>query len=92
MVSLKLKTIGIRIPNHSFPIKLVESLNKPIITTSVNVHTQKSLYNLEEMQSTFKNIDIFFDENLNNDSKGSTIIDFTNNSRNILRQGDGIYN
>ena len=28
--------IGIRIPNHSFPIKIVETLGNPIITTSVN--------------------------------------------------------
>ena len=64
---------------------------KPIITTSVNLHGQKALNNIDEIQKRFFNIDIYAG-NINNKSKGSTILDFTEENINIVRQGDGIYN
>ena len=37
--------IGIRIPEHNFPIKLVKKINKPIVTTSINKKgTHKSAF------------------------------------------------
>ena len=58
LVYLDLNTIGVRIPNHNFPLKIVEKLKKPIITTSVNVHNQKSLNSFKEIKNKFKDIDI----------------------------------
>ena len=70
---------------------MLNQYTKPIITTSVNLHGQKALNNIDEIQKRFFNIDIYAG-NINNKSKGSTILDFTEENINIVRQGDGIYN
>ena len=81
--------IGIRIPNHSFPIKIVETLGNPIITTSVNKKNQIPINNIYDMEKIFPKIDIFKDK-INIDSKGSTIINLTDNPYKIIRYGDGV--
>ena len=80
---------GIRIPYHSFPIKIVETLGNPIITTSVNKKNKAPLNDIYEMEKNFKNIDIFKDK-INIDSKGSTIINLAVNPYKIIRHGDGV--
>ncbi len=80
--------IGLRIPNHWFPIKLVEEFGKPIITTSVNKKNEPSLTNVYEMQKKFPGVNIFQDD-INIDSKGSTIVNLSENPYLIIRQGDG---
>ena len=91
LVYLDLSTIGVRIPNHNFPLEIVKAFKKPIITTSVNIHNQKSLNKFEEIKKQFKDIDIFVDEELEYNSKGSTIIDCTSENFPILRMGDGVF-
>ena len=81
--------IGIRIPNHQFPIQIVELLGKPIITTSVNKNGEPSLKNIIDMEKIFPNIDIFEDE-INLSSKGSTIINLAEDPYKIIRHGDGV--
>ena len=80
---------GIRIPNHSFPIKVVKQLGKPIITTSVNKKGNPSLKKISDMQKIFPNIDIF-EAKINLSSKGSTIINLAHNPYKIIRHGDGV--
>ncbi len=80
---------GIRIPNHSFPIKVVKQLGKPIITTSVNKKGNPSLKNISDMQKIFPNIDIF-KAKISLSSKGSTIINLAHNPYKIIRHGDGV--
>ena len=80
--------IGLRVPDHWFPIKVVEELGKPIITTSVNKKNDPSLTNVYEMQKKFPDINIFQDD-INIDSKGSTIVNLSENPYIIIRQGDG---
>tara|TARA_B110001454_G_C12641259_1_gene401291 strand:+ start:482 stop:1057 length:576 start_codon:yes stop_codon:yes gene_type:complete len=82
--------IGIRIPKNKFCIELLKQYKKPIITTSVNIHGQKALNNIDEIEKIFFNIDIYKGF-VNKESKGSTIIDFTGETVKIIRQGDGIY-
>ena len=82
--------IGIRIPDNKFCIKLLKKYKKPIITTSVNIHGHKSLNNIDEIEDIFFNINIYKGE-VKENSKGSTILDFTTNPINIIREGDGIY-
>ena len=81
--------IGIRIPNHQFPIQIVRLLGRPIVTTSVNKNKEPSLNNIIDMEKTFPNIDIFEDE-INLSSKGSTIINLAVNPYKIIRHGDGV--
>ena len=91
LVNPGLKTIGIRIPKNKFIIDLVTLLQKPIITTSVNVHGEPSLNNVEEIKKNFSEITIFTNSKNNRYSKGSTIVDFTSNPMVLLRKGDGVF-
>ncbi len=83
--------IGIRVPNNMFCLDLLNKYKKPIITTSVNIHGEKSLNRVDEIEKKFSKINIYYQNN-NLDSKGSTIIDFTENPPKLIREGDGNYN
>ena len=90
LVQQKSDKIGIRIPKNKFCIDLLKKYKNPIITTSVNIHGQKPLNNIDEIENIFFNIDIYEGE-INPNSEGSTIIDLTGKITKIVRQGDGIY-
>ena len=87
LVNPGLKTIGIRIPDNQFILNVVKKINKPIITTSVNIHGEKPLNSIDLINKKFSKIDIFKNNSLIQ-SKGSTIIDFSKNPFKIIRQGD----
>ena len=82
--------IGVRIPNHFFPIKLVKMLGKPIITTSINRHGNDPLNDVTQVEIDFPNVDIFEDSS-HTPSKGSTIVDFSTSPPKVIRDGDGPY-
>ena len=83
--------IGIRVPNNIFCLDLLNKYKQPIITTSVNIHGEKALNKVQEIEKKFSEINIYYQNN-NLDSKGSTIIDFTEKPPKLIRKGDGIYN
>ena len=82
--------IGIRIPDHFFPIKLIQLLKKPIITTSINRHGKQALNDVTQVEIDFPNVDIFEDP-AHTPSIGSTIIDFSTLPGKIVRNGDAPY-
>ena len=82
--------IGVRIPDHFFPVQLVKLLGKPIITTSINRHGNEPLNDVTQIEIDFNNVDIFEDSN-NSKSKGSTIIDYSMSPPEVVRNGDGPY-
>ena len=88
-VGLDTGKIGVRIPTSDFIIRLVQMINRPIITTSVNVHKSNSLNNVKEISKNFNSVNIF-SNSLEINSKGSTIIDCTYSPFKVLRQGDGV--
>ena len=90
LVNSGLPTLGIRIPDFNPILRIVDKINKPIITTSVNYHGQDSLNNLDLINKTFSNINIFTN-NKEKKSLGSTIIDFSSKPFKVLRNGDGAY-
>ena len=84
----KNNSIGIRIPDHNVPIKIIEKCNFPIFCTSANISSKKSCRNIKDIVKNFKNKKI----TVLNDGKtkfglDSTIIDVTKNKINILRNG-----
>ena len=82
--------IGIRIPNHNFPIKLVKKINKPIVTTSINKKGSTPLNQTNDIEQNYPEISIFEDQEQELiNSIGSTIIKLNNNEINLIRQGDG---
>ena len=80
--------IGVRIPKHDFTIKLVEKILKPIITTSVNIHGENPLTDINDIEKTYSRIKIFYDKETL-DSKGSTILDLSKESIEVVRKGEG---
>ena len=82
--------IGVRIPDHFFPVKLVKMLGKPIITTSINRHGDDPLNDVTQVEIDFPNVDIFEDSS-HTPSKGSTIVDFSTSPPKVIRDGDGPY-
>ena len=91
LITLNLDTVGIRIPKHPFCLELANMINKPIVTTSINKHGSKPLNNINDIKNNFPDITIFEDKKINDNSSGSTIIDFVIKPEKILRQGDGEY-
>ncbi len=83
-------SIGVRIPDHFFPVQLVKLLGKPIITTSINRHGTDPLNDVTQVEIDFPNVDIFEDSN-HTPSKGSTIIDYSTSLPEVIRNGDGPY-
>jgi len=80
--------IGIRIPKSSFILKVVRNINRPIVTTSVNYHNSKPLNNADMINKQFKKLSVFV-QDIDFNSLGSTIIDYTCSPKQVLRQGDG---
>ena len=84
----KNNSIGLRIPDHSIPKKIINKCNFPIFCTSANISGKKSCRNVNDIVKNFKNKKI----TIINGGKtkfgiDSTIIDVTKNKINILRKG-----
>jgi L-threonylcarbamoyladenylate synthase len=50
--------VGIRIPSHFFPLQLVKTFGKPIITTSINRHGNAPLNDVTQVEIDFPNVEI----------------------------------
>ena len=61
LVTPNLNTVGIRIPNHNFILNVVKEINRPVITTSINVHGEEALNDIDTIISKYDFINIFRD-------------------------------
>ena len=85
------KEIGIRIPDNNIPRNIVRELGNPIVTTSVKDEDMMIEYSTdpELIHNHFnKLVDIVIDGGYG-DVIPSTIIGFTNNTAEIIREGKG---
>lgn len=92
-VESNLKTLGVRIPNYPFLLKLIKSFKKPITATSANVSYKKTPYSVKDiLDNTSKKqkelIDLIIDAGKLPKNEPSTVIDTTLDDVNVLRQGD----
>ena len=86
------KEIGIRIPDNNIPRDIVKELGNPIVTTSVKDKDMVIEYSTdpELIHNHFnKLVDIVIDGGYG-EAVPSTIIDFTNNTAEIIREGKGV--
>jgi L-threonylcarbamoyladenylate synthase len=83
--------IGIRLPNLPDLLSLIEVLNTPLISTSVNHSGQKPLNNPDQMEKQFKSVDLLIDAGILPESLGSTVLDLTENPIKCIRKGDDFY-
>jgi len=89
----KKKTVGIRIPNNSIILEIVRELGNPIMSTSIHDEDEIIEYSTdpELIHEKFENIvDLVVDGGYG-DNVPSTIVDCTDDSPVILRQGKGIF-
>lgn len=91
MLNTPKKTVGIRIPDHSIPRTIVKELGNPIITTSIKDDDEVIEYSTdpELIYEKFKNkVDFVIDGGYGNNI-ASTVVDCTQDSFEIIRQGLG---
>ncbi len=80
-VNQGMKTLGIRIPDHSF----TKFLKVPFVTTSVNLTGHKPIIDVKKIpRKILKRVDIVIDDGLLG-NKASTVIDLTGKIPTILR-------
>ena len=85
----KRKTVGIRVPDNAACQALLAELGRPIISTSARLADQPFLGDPDEIAETFEHIaDIFLDSGPGG-LEQSTVIDFTGDEPEIVRQGKG---
>lgn len=90
-------TLGIRIPNSQFILKLVKYLNVPITATSANLSGRSPHYSVSSFLNTLsqkkKNqLDLIVDAGKLPKNLPSTVIDATESELKILRRGDLVAN
>ena len=85
------KTVGIRVPNHHIPRKIVELLGNPILTTSIYNNDSIVEYSTDPeliYEKYKKQVDIVIDCGYGN-LVPSTILDCSKGEIEIIRQGLG---
>lgn len=87
-----IKTIGIRCPAHKLSRELIKKFGSPLTTTSANISGKSSPYSVTEIKRQFQNQKIKPDFILNDGrlkkNPPSTIVDISQRTLKILRQGD----
>jgi len=85
---LNTSNAAFRIPNHRFCLKLLDELQMPLISTSVNKSNKPSINEPSLIFEEFSNIiDVIFYSTKKNFQEVSTLIDLTRTKPKILRQG-----
>jgi len=85
----KRKTVGIRVPNHSVTIKLVEELGNPIISTSVTNRKGQVVFDPFEIKNIFNTqVDLMLASG-NLSGNLSSIVDLSLDIPEVIRQGAG---
>ena len=85
-VTFNQETIGIRIPTNDVALKMLESVNKPLLVTSANISSEPSLINAKDVYNKFNGlIASLIDEDAIN-GVSSTVVDVRNDIK-IYRDG-----
>jgi tRNA threonylcarbamoyl adenosine modification protein (Sua5/YciO/YrdC/YwlC family) len=91
IVQTNKKTVGVRIPNNSIALALVEELGNPLITSTVNLDLEEHDYGLEPwyMAEYYqKLVDFVIDSGTGVDAE-TTVLDCTTDEIVVVRQGLG---
>ena len=81
------KTLGVRMPNHSVPLKLLENTKVPILGPSANFHGQSTPYRYEDIDQNLKKLVDFVIPGECPVENVSTVLDCTTKPFTIIRQG-----
>ncbi len=87
----KKKTVGIRVPNNSIALEIVRQLGNPIISTSIYDEDEILEYTTDPeliLEKWDKLVDMVIDGGYG-DNEPSTIIDFSGDEPEVIREGKG---
>ncbi len=86
----KRKTIGIRVPNHAIPLKLVEMVDEPLVTASVHFpnNLDKIMTSPFEMETSYSHTISLIINSGEGGEIGSGIVDCTGNEPILIREGE----
>lgn len=88
IVTAKLDTVGIRMPDNKFLLELIENIGRPILATSLNLSGEESMINLENLSDELKNkMDLIVNAGDAKVGVASTIIRVDKEKIRILREG-----
>jgi len=88
----KRKTVGVRIPSNIVTQELIKALGEPIANTSLPLPGQLRGDPESFDKSLLNQIDIMLDIGPLDGAEGSTIVDCTQGTPEVIRQGKGIFN
>lgn len=82
------ENLGVRIPDHLIPRRIVEEVGVPILGPSANFHGEQTPYKFEELdKSLTKLVDFIVEGKTKGENLASTVIDCTEKPWRIIRQG-----
>ncbi|MCX5748952.1 MAG: L-threonylcarbamoyladenylate synthase [Candidatus Saganbacteria bacterium] len=82
-----LNTVGVRMPDHAFVLKLIKALGHPIAATSANISGEKPARTAKEAAKYFKSgIDLIIDGGKAKTGKASKVIEVLGGKVNVLRK------
>lgn len=87
----KRKTVGIRVPDNSIILNLVEALGNPIVSTSIRDEDEILEYTTDPeliFEKWNKLVDVVIDGGYG-DNEASTVIDLSQNPPEVIREGKG---
>lgn len=91
LLESKKSTIGLRIPDNRIANAIVEALGRPVLSASLPGDMVEEYTDPEWMQEKFGNqVDYVVDGGIGG-MVPSTIIDYTNNEPELIRQGKGLW-
>ena len=81
-------TIGIRLPDHPFTHKILETLDRPLTAPSANISNAEELNTAQQVESTLgEKLDLIVDGGPAPGGKPSTVLDTTTEPPTLLREG-----
>lgn len=95
VMSPKRKTTGIRVPNNVLCQELLKSLGNPVVSTSAHIKDEDGEYPTMNLEKAYlfdaleNQVDIIIDNSTDPGFKVSTILDFTTDEPQVVRQGLG---
>ena len=88
LVTANRDSVGIRIPDNNDLLKIIDKLNRPVISTSANISDENVITSIDDLDSSIKNnVDYIYDGGIIN-NHCSTIVRFRNHKLEILRDGE----
>ncbi len=84
-------TIALRVPEDDFMIKILNNIDAPLVSTSVNKSGMPSINKIGEIVENFENfVDIIIDGGDLENPVPSTILDVSKHPYKIVRQGKSV--